>query len=101
MKTNKLKIGSQVYKLKAKGALLQEQSVLGLCFKDISEIHYSELKPPDVIADTILHEVLHAIVHNYLYDIEEEEEIVTQMAHGLVQVMRDNPKFFDELRAML
>jgi hypothetical protein len=31
----------------------------------------------------------------------EEEEAVTMLAHGLAQVMKDNKKFFEEIRRML
>lgn len=45
------------------------------------------------IADTLLHEILHAV--HYIYGIKdehEEEQIVTVTATALSQVIQDNPK---------
>lgn len=103
IKTKKIKVGSQVYKIKCDPERLVEQGYMGLHEGNKSLISYSSDYPDPVVADTLLHETLHAIVHNYVYNIAGagEEEIVTQMTHGLIQVMRDNPKFFDELKSML
>ena len=52
------------------------------------------------LMDTLLHEVLHAIYNvGNISDEDEEERIVSIMASGLTQVLRDNPKlrkFFDD-----
>ena len=103
MKTNKIKIGHQVYTLVPNDENLMDMGLLGVCYKNKSRIEYTANVPPDILADTVIHETLHAIVDNYLFDAAQagEEEIVTQLAHGIVQVMRDNPKFFAELRALL
>ncbi len=103
MKTKKVKIGAQVYALSRKEKVYQDGSeVMGLCHKNISVIEYGSQYPEEVLADTVLHEVLHAVWHNYLDEPQaEEEKAVTMLAHGLIQVIRDNPKFIDELRGML
>jgi hypothetical protein len=52
------------------------------------------------LADTVLHELMHAVVKFRTLkrgkdeDIDEHEErVVTNMAHGLTQIFRDNPEF--------
>lgn len=44
------------------------------------------------IACTLLHEVLHGIVHDRMIDFEDDEEdIIDAFARGLYQVLADNP----------
>lgn len=53
--------------------------------------------------DTILHELLHAII--YVLDFKnlfkDEENAVRKLALGLTTVMKDNKKLFEELLKML
>lgn len=46
-------------------------------------------------ADTVLHEVLHAITYTMKlgFPIDEEEKFVSALATGLVGVLQDNPEF--------
>lgn len=46
------------------------------------------------LADTFIHEVIHAIHYHFdlLDDNNQEEQITTMTAHGLCQVWQDNPK---------
>jgi Arc/MetJ-type ribon-helix-helix transcriptional regulator len=50
-------------------------------------------------ADTVLHELLHAIEHKMA--LEHNEEYVHRFATGLVTIIRDNPHFLDYLRDRL
>lgn len=51
-------------------------------------------QPVDELADTIIHEVLHAIwAERELGQKVEEEAAVTALAHGLTAVFKDNPEF--------
>ena len=103
IKTKKLKIGAQVYKIKHEPERLKELGFMGLHDGNGSIISYDSDYPALIVADSLLHETLHAIIHSYVFNIAGagEEEIVTQMTHGLIQVMRDNPQFIDELQGML
>ena len=48
--------------------------------------------PPDEQADTLVHEILHVIWNQAsLPDAAPEEAAVTHLAHGICQVLRDNP----------
>lgn len=46
-------------------------------------------------ADTVLHEVMHAIFYTMKIglDIDTEEKVVSALASGLVGVFQDNPEF--------
>ena len=44
---------------------------------------------PEVIRDSVVHEILHAIL--LMYD-KDDEDLVRLLAPMLLQVMRDNPK---------
>lgn len=103
IKTKKLKIGSQIYDLKNDPERMVRRSYLGFCEQDKAVISYDGNQIDSTIANSVLHETIHAIVHNYIYQIDlcKEEEIVTQLTNGLIQVLRDNPKFFEELKLLL
>lgn len=46
-------------------------------------------------ADTVLHEVMHAIFYTMKIglDIDTEEKVVSALATGLIGVLQDNPEF--------
>ena len=49
---------------------------------------------PQIEADTLLHEIMHAICDGMsLTDGATEEEFVSRSATGIATVFRDNPKF--------
>lgn len=52
-----------------------------------------ELIAYDRLITVLLHEILHGIFYHYLEDYtENEEHIVTQLAKGLYQVLKENPE---------
>lgn len=59
-------------------------------------------RSPHMMADTLLHEVLHGVwfVHGIVAR-DGEERIIGQMATGLTQVLRDNPDLVAFLRDSL
>lgn len=59
-------------------------------------------KSSHMMADTLLHEILHGIwfVHGIVVR-DGEERVIGQMATGLTQVLRDNPDLVEFLRANL
>lgn len=59
-------------------------------------------KSKHMLADTLLHEILHGIwfVHGIVAR-DGEERIIGQMATGLTQVLRDNPALVSFLKAHL
>jgi hypothetical protein len=58
--------------------------------------------PRRKVAQTTLHEVMHAVYWFWdLHADDAEERVVTKMAHGLAAVFRDNPVFSQWLVAEL
>ncbi len=47
-------------------------------------------------ANTLFHELLHAIFteRGLIYSTKEEEKIVLAMTNGIIDFIRDNPRFF-------
>ena len=100
--TTELRIGHQTFQLQEANKLLNELGYMGRCHKSNGILQYSTEYPPEQIVDSVLHECLHAVWYLHL-DMEEatEEHAVTMLAHGLTQMMRDNPEFFEEIQEML
>jgi len=98
----KLKVGYQTYDIKACGDLA-DRGEMGVTYKNRQLIEYSPNLQPRELADTLIHEILHCICHSYIPDVQraDEEEVVTMLAHGLTQVLRDNPKVFPEISKLL
>jgi len=46
----------------------------------------------------LMHEILHGVMFHYNLTPEDEEVIVTTMARGIFQVIKDNPKIFQEVK---
>jgi predicted Zn-dependent protease len=64
----------------------------GMCDKLRGVIYVCTDAEPLVVVDTLIHEILHAIWHEYgLGDSEAEERCVLVLASGLTQVLADNP----------
>jgi hypothetical protein len=79
---------------------LEHNSPLGLYGGREGAIWVDTGSDPAEIADTLLHETLHAIWRHYaLDDNAEEERAVTLLAHGLTQVLRDNRDLLTFLEA--
>nr|WLW40598.1 hypothetical protein HIBIKMCM_00031 [Ralstonia phage BOESR1] len=72
----------------------EDLDVLGECGTIDCHIAIKENQNPVEEADTVLHEVLHAV--HFLMDIglspKLEEQVVRKMATGLMQVFADNPQ---------
>lgn len=58
---------------------------------------------PQEQGETLLHEVLHALVYDRNLSMAEdvEERVVDTMAKALCALIRDNPTFFDVIRSSL
>ncbi len=93
----RIKVVSTDYKVEL---LPQEEcetySVAGTCHQIPQDprIRIAKHKEPTAMADTMLHEVLHACWTTMNLDAREEEErAVSALATALIAVMRDNPNF--------
>jgi hypothetical protein len=63
----------------------------GWCDFDQQEIVLAEGQSREALADTFLHEVLHAVGHLMGVDYEAEEQVVQTMATGLTTFWQANP----------
>lgn len=68
---------------------------LGLCDNLNQDLYAEDSQTPIEEADSILHEVLHAIRYSMKVDIDPdtEELVVSALATGLLGVLQDNPEF--------
>jgi len=69
--------------------------VYGLCHKGYQRIEVRDGLPAGEEVDTVLHEVLHAIVFGMglRSSPATEEKFVLTIASGLLSVLQDNPRF--------
>ncbi len=92
----KLKIIGKTYTIQYASVELMDDKH-GNCATDKCRIWITEDQHPDQEADTRLHEVLHAIWYAMGLPRNNEERIVSQLATGLLAVLKDNgesiPKF--------
>tara|TARA_R100000093_G_scaffold8765_1_gene6074 strand:- start:2167 stop:2553 length:387 start_codon:yes stop_codon:yes gene_type:complete len=99
-----IKIGYRDYKLEewkqtvataneAQGQFFQKEGIIGYVVTEEGVSH----------ANTILHEVLHAIIYQWNIDLEEKEEekLVNGLANGLTTVFVDNPELMDYLKTKI
>lgn len=64
----------------------------GECRTEEHEISISDGQPPVEEADTVLHEIMHALwQHLDIGHRRIEEQVIRKMATGLTQVFQDNP----------
>jgi len=93
-----IKIISCIFEVKKMPEYEKRKSdFLGLCRTNEVEILIDDRWKPQVQANTLLHEILHAIssqMGKLGLDDETEEKVVQVMANGICSVMRDNPKLF-------
>jgi hypothetical protein len=99
-----IKIGYRDYKLEewkqtvataneAQGQFFQKEGIIGYVVTEEGVSH----------ANTVLHEVLHAIIYQWNMDLEEkvEEQVVNGLANGLTTVFVDNPELMDYLKTKI
>lgn len=72
---------------------LQVANLLGRYLGDEPRIIIRDDVSPQMMAETTLHEVLHAICGLYLESQEISEYVTAMIAQGLFQVLQDNPEF--------
>lgn len=92
-------IGPHHYDLDISQAGINEERVLCGAGADlIGHIRYAtnaiKIDPtlhPDRLLEVVLHESLHGICHSAGFSPDNEEEITTILAQGLLRFFRDNP----------
>ena len=76
----------------------QANELCGLTKQDEKKIYISTNYPEWAQAATLLHEIIHAIEDELDFELKEKQ--VRLLEIGLVQVLRENPKFVKELIKM-
>lgn len=90
-----VKIGYSTFKIEPQNSNWKDKNkAVGMCRVEKSLIEYCSEQSQTEIVNTILHEILHAVI--YVFDIEfdtnkKEECLVTKMANGLHTLLSDNP----------
>ena len=96
----KIKIGYKEYRLeKWKQTVASANEAQGQFFEKEGIIGYTDEEKGVSHANTLLHEIIHAVVYQWNIDVgEKEETIVNGLTNGLTTVLVDNPKLMDYLR---
>lgn len=72
----------------------------GECDHEEGKLNILDTMDSFMTRSTLLHEVLHAILRQQgRYYCKAEEEYVTSLANGIINVMDDNPHFMEYLCA--
>ena len=98
---DKIKIGYRDYKLEEwKQTVASANEAQGQFFAKEGIIGYTAEEKGVSHANTLLHEILHAIVYQWNLELEEKEEekLVNSLTNGLTTVFVDNPKLMDYLK---
>ena len=96
----KIKVGYREYKLeKWKQTVANANDAHGQFFAKEGIIGYTEEEKGISHANTLLHEILHAIVYQWNIELgDKEEPVVNRLTNGLTTVLVDNPKLVDYLK---
>lgn len=98
---NKVRIGGIDYRVKRKPNPTDGNN---LCYGVFDSEHCCiELNSerdlhPDRLNVTFLHELLHGAIHGSAIESDDEEALVGAMARGLYQIIKDNPRIFQEVK---
>lgn len=99
---SEITVGHQIYTIKPTDeAWLRDSNKYGHCdsMELVIAVVNKGLSDTQII-NTLVHEILHALWREYNLPDEYEEHIVTCVANGLCQVLRDNPEVVQLLRKL-
>ena len=99
-----IKIGYRDYKLeKWKQTVASANEAQGQFFAKEGVIGYTAEETGVSHANTLIHEMLHAIIYQWNMDVDEkvEESIVNGLANGLTTIFVDNPNLLDYLKTKI
>ena len=95
---DKIKVGYKEYKLEEwKQTVASANEAQGQFFSKEGVIGYVTTEKGVSHANTILHEVMHAVIYQWNIELDEkvEELVVNGLSNGLTTVFVDNPKLMD------
>ena len=99
-----IKVGYRDYKLeKWKQTIANAGDAHGQFFAKEGVIGYTEEEKGVSHANTILHELFHAIIYQWhiVLDDKMEEAVVNGLTNGLMTVFVDNPELMDYLKTKI
>lgn len=92
-----MRVGFRTYDVEKWGHSIPhhvEHSVVGEHNGTANTIKIVVSQPPREIANTVIHELLHAVCDVYGIDLgDKEEPVVNTMANGITDIFRANPEF--------
>ena len=98
---DKIKVGYKEYKLEEwKQTVASANEAQGQFFSKEGVIGYVTTEQGVSHANTIMHEIMHAIIYQWNIELgdKEEEHLVSALSNGLTTVFVDNPKLMDYLK---
>ena len=102
---SRLKIGYRLYGVEwPEDGGMDDDNRWGECDKRRGMIRVSSLqRPPDALAETLVHEILHALIYDAgtEWDDDMEEQVVRLLSPRLAAFIRDNPTAVGEIARML
>ena len=99
-----IKIGYRDYKLeKWKQTVATANEAQGQFFQKEGIIGYVTTEEGVSHANTIIHEILHAIIYQWNIELgeKEEEHLVSALSNGLTTVLVDNPELINYLKTKI
>lgn len=100
-----LRIGCRIYRVDwPENGDIESDNHWGECDRRRGCITVASLRrPPDALAETLIHEVLHALIYDAgtEWDDDQEEQIVRTISPRLAAFMRDNVESCVEILNML
>lgn len=107
---SRVKIGAHWYKIEWVPFAAIEGRYVGLCFHQAKKIRVAAEQPKRQLAQTLLHEIMHAIYYewgltnsemeaeDYQAGMLSEENVVNGISLGLTTVFADNPNLLAWVR---
>ncbi|UCR91162.1 hypothetical protein [Ralstonia phage RpT1] len=80
---------------------IDDEGTYGITYYDSHLIQVRSGLAPIEEADTVIHEVLHALIASMGLTVPDEEPIVRALASGLTGVLADNPTLLKHLTGCL
>lgn len=76
---------------------VEDQGAMGFFSGKHNKIHIMPVMTKEIYEDTMVHEMLHAVedqIRVFNTDSDTEERIVIALSAAILQLLRDNKKFF-------
>tara|TARA_Y100001963_G_C6597626_1_gene360966 strand:- start:343 stop:741 length:399 start_codon:yes stop_codon:yes gene_type:complete len=91
---NEIKVLGLTYKIKFVPLEDVGNDKLGWCDCTTLQLYIGEDQPKSALANTFLHEVIHAINYSMGIASGDEENLTNRLANGLCAVWKENPEVF-------